>query len=130
FKYVYLPNKYRDRLSTMRNKLHKLGAASGRLLDIHYPARGVVAVRIHVGYYNEFTNLLEKWKIAPLLDFNPLDHHHLRDPKLLETLTSDEERTTKLREIHQQRLIRALEYMRVHVRRPVARDFVYSGWLT
>ncbi|KAI8051884.1 uncharacterized protein B0P05DRAFT_443795, partial [Gilbertella persicaria] len=113
-----------DRLSTMRNKLHKLGAASGRLLDIHYSARGVVAVFIHVGYYNEFTNLLEKWKIAPLLDFNPLDHHHLRDPKLLETLTSDEERTTKLREIHQQRLIRALEYMRVHVRRPVARDFV------
>ncbi|KAI8092250.1 uncharacterized protein B0P05DRAFT_462542, partial [Gilbertella persicaria] len=85
---VYLPDKYRHRLSTMRDKLHKLGAASSRILDIHYPAQGIVAVLIHIGY--------------SLHDFNPLDPQHLRDSKLLETLTSDEERATKSKEIHQQ----------------------------
>ncbi|RCI01895.1 hypothetical protein CU098_012306, partial [Rhizopus stolonifer] len=114
----------------MRNKLHKLGAASGRVLDIHCPARGAVAVLIHIGYYEELKVILEKWKIVPVQDFNSFDPQHLRDPKLLETLTNDEERITKLKKIHQQRLVHALEYMRVHVHRPVARDFVHRGWLT
>ncbi|KAI8076450.1 uncharacterized protein B0P05DRAFT_450594, partial [Gilbertella persicaria] len=86
-----LPNKYRDRLSRMRNKLHKLGSASSRILDIHYPARGIVVVLIHIGYSDEFNRLSDKCKIVTLHDFNPLDPLHLRDRKLLETLTSDEE---------------------------------------
>ncbi|RCH83924.1 hypothetical protein CU098_005712 [Rhizopus stolonifer] len=114
----------------MRNKLHKLGAASSRILDIHYPTLGIVAVLIHIGYSDEFNRLLGKWEIAPLHNFNPLDPQHLRDRKLLETLTSDEERATKLKEIHQQRLTCALEYMREHARRPMAFDFVFRGWLT
>ncbi|KAI8084284.1 uncharacterized protein B0P05DRAFT_466609, partial [Gilbertella persicaria] len=130
FKYVYLPNRFRDQLSTMRNKFHKLGVASSRILDIHYPARGIVAVLIHIGYSNEFNRLSDKWKIVLLHDFNPLDIQHLRDRKLLETSTSDEERATKLKEIHQQRLTRTLEYMREHVRLPVAFDFIFRGWLT
>ncbi|KAI8063430.1 uncharacterized protein B0P05DRAFT_623586 [Gilbertella persicaria] len=52
---------------------HKLDAASSRILDIHYPARGIVAVFIHIRYFNEFNILLDKWKIMPLHDFSPLD---------------------------------------------------------
>ncbi|KAG2199800.1 hypothetical protein INT47_009413 [Mucor saturninus] len=128
FLYLYLPNKYRIRIKDFRQKLRTMGLDNGRILDIHYPARGVVALLIHQSYRVEMDAILTKSNIAPVKDFNPTSVDHLHDPSL-NHLTVDE-RSTKAIEFHQNRLIRGLKFIRSYLRRSVARNFVNHGWIT
>ncbi|GAA5803539.1 hypothetical protein HPULCUR_009021 [Helicostylum pulchrum] len=41
YQYVHLPLKYRDKISMVREKLRILGVDNGRILDLHYPTKGV-----------------------------------------------------------------------------------------
>ncbi|KAI7870882.1 uncharacterized protein EV154DRAFT_431660 [Mucor mucedo] len=128
YKYLYLPNKYRDRLKAFRDKLKKLGIDNGRILDINYPARGVVALLIHQNYEVEIVDIFQKFKIDPIPDFNPKSTDHLTDPALAELDTDT--RTSKAVEFHQNRLIKAIGYIRKYLRRSVARDFISQGWIS
>lgn len=66
YMYVHVPNKYRTKLSKYRSTLRDVGFDTGRILDIHYPAKGVAALLIHTEYSTEVHELLEKSKL-PLL---------------------------------------------------------------
>ncbi|KAG0775239.1 hypothetical protein G6F18_013983 [Rhizopus arrhizus] len=44
YEYVYLPSRYREPISSLRSKLHKLKINNARVLDVHYPDRQVVAL--------------------------------------------------------------------------------------
>ncbi|EPB83447.1 hypothetical protein HMPREF1544_09775 [Mucor circinelloides 1006PhL] len=50
YMYVYVPNKYRTKLSKYRTTLRGVGFDTGRILDIHYPAKGIAALLIHTEY--------------------------------------------------------------------------------
>ncbi|KAI7889013.1 uncharacterized protein EV154DRAFT_604364 [Mucor mucedo] len=128
FLYLYLPNKYRIRIKDFRQKLPTMGLDNGCIFDIHYPARGVVALLIHQSYRVELDSILTKSNIAPVKDFNPTSIEHLHDPSL-NHLTVDE-RSTKAIEFLQNRLIRGLKFIRSYLRRSVARNFLQLGWIT
>ncbi|KAI8073417.1 uncharacterized protein B0P05DRAFT_548404 [Gilbertella persicaria] len=63
FEYVYLPNKYRDRLSAFRRKLRLIGLDNSRVLDVHYPARNVVALLIHSAYKEDLLKVMAKYSL-------------------------------------------------------------------
>ncbi|KAI8053649.1 uncharacterized protein B0P05DRAFT_561422 [Gilbertella persicaria] len=109
YEYVYLPDKYRDRLSAFRHKLRLIGLDNSRVLDVHYPARNVYSLPV-------------------LTDFDPFSGTNVKDPAFV-SLDADA-LSAKARELQQARLVRALGYIREQVRRQVAYDFVCQGWLT
>ncbi|KAI8326676.1 hypothetical protein EDC96DRAFT_453902 [Choanephora cucurbitarum] len=128
FEYVYLPNKYRARLSVFRQKLCLIGLDNSRVLDVHYPARNVVALLIHTAYKENLLKVLNKYSLPVLTDFDPFSVANVRDPSFA-SLDTDA-LTAKARELQQARLVRALGYIREQTRRLVAYDFVRQGWLT
>jgi hypothetical protein len=128
YEFIYLPNKYRDRLSVVRRKLRHLGVDNGRILDIHYPARGTVALLLHSGYREEFEAVLKKHNLSPIENFDPTAATNVSDP--VYSGLSDEARQLKAKELHQARLLRGLQHIREHVRRQVAYDYVAQGWLS
>ncbi|OBZ80238.1 hypothetical protein A0J61_11714, partial [Choanephora cucurbitarum] len=128
FEYVYLPNKYHARLSVFRQKLRLIGLDNSRVLDVHYPARNVVALLIHTAYKEDLLNVLNKYSLPVLTDFNPFSITNIRNPSFA-SLDSDA-LTAMTRELQQARLVRALGYIREQTRRLVAYDFVCQGWLS
>ncbi|KAI7888815.1 uncharacterized protein EV154DRAFT_425018, partial [Mucor mucedo] len=125
FRYLYLPNKYRIRIKDFCQKLRTIGLDNGSILDIHYPACGVVAILIHHNYLTELNAVLVKSDIAPITQFNPTAADYVNDPSL--THLTKGEQTTKAIEFHQTRLIRGLKFIRSYLRRSVAQWFVYQG---
>ncbi|MEG2254744.1 MAG: hypothetical protein RSC33_05410 [Vagococcus sp.] len=128
YQYAYLNMKYRDTLSAVRSKLRTLGFDNGRILDIHYPTRGVVALLVHQDYLPELETILDSHQLSLLKDFDPLDPSNLNDPALatLDVSTKSE----KVLDLHQTRLLRAVKFVRPYLRGMIARDFVLRGWLT
>ncbi|KAF7720628.1 hypothetical protein EC973_006871 [Apophysomyces ossiformis] len=110
FKYVYLPA--RARIPT----------------NIHYPDRQVIALLLHNDYVPDFLDALSKYGVKPIEHYDPLDPSHLRDPKY-EKL-SLQERVERTKEHHNQRMLRALDFIRIPVRYAVARHFLSSGWVS
>lgn len=116
-------------MKDFRQKLQRIGIYNGRILDIHYPARGVMALLIHHSYEVELEAILTKFQISPVADFNPTAAVHVNDPALGHLTVA--ELSTKAVEFHQNCLIRGLKLIRGHLRRSVARDFVKrDGLLT
>ncbi|KAI8046932.1 uncharacterized protein B0P05DRAFT_454044, partial [Gilbertella persicaria] len=128
YEYVYLPNKYRDRLSAFRRKLRLIGLDNSRVLDVHYPARNVVALLIHSAYKEDLLKVMAKYSLPVLTDFDPFSGANVKDPAFA-SLDADA-LSAKARELQQARLVRALGYIREQVRRQVAYDFVRQGWLS
>lgn len=128
YQYVYVPNKYRKKLAKYRADLRQLGFDSGRILDVHYPAKGVAAILIHSDYSNEFHNLLNKHKVQPLSDFDPFAPANLNDPAFAEFTL--EERAAKAKALQQSRLARGIQHLRPYLRGAVGHSFVQQGFLT
>ncbi|KAI8047013.1 uncharacterized protein B0P05DRAFT_567175, partial [Gilbertella persicaria] len=128
YEYVYLPNKYRDRLSAIRRKLRLIGLDNSRVLDVHYPARNVVALLIHSAYKEDLLKVMAKYSLPVLTDFDPFSAANVKDPAFA-SLDADA-LSAKARELQQARLVRALGFIREQVRRQVAYDFVRQGWLS
>ncbi|CAO3694849.1 unnamed protein product [Rhizopus stolonifer] len=128
FEYLFLPNRFRDRISVMHKKLRQLKLDNGRILDVHYPDNKVVAMLVHNDYASEAATILEKCGIQLLQDFNPRDESRLHDPAF--NALNKEDRSKKMAEIHQNRLIKALDHMRVENQPSVARSFLNLNWIT
>ncbi|KAG0890396.1 hypothetical protein G6F34_012570 [Rhizopus arrhizus] len=128
YEYVYLPSRYREPISSLRSKLHKLKINNARVLDVHYPDRQVVALLVHTEYTADLLAAFAKAKVEPIEGFNPLNPDLLRDPKYADLSESD--RAAKCTEVHQARLVRALQHIRESVRPAVARSFFVKNWIT
>ncbi|KAG1035483.1 hypothetical protein G6F43_013222 [Rhizopus delemar] len=128
YEYVYLPSRYREPISSLRSKLHKLKINNARVLDVHYPDRQVVALLVHTEYTADLLAAFAKAKVEPIQGFNPLNPDLLRDPKFASLPESD--RAAKCTEVHQARLVRALQHIRESVRPAVARSFFVKDWIT
>lgn len=128
YKYLYFPSRYREPISSLRAKLHKLKINNARVLDVHYPDSQVVALLVHTDYESSVVAAFTPAKIEQLTNFDPLDPAHLRDPKLASLDVSV--RKAKCIEIHQARLTRALKHIRESVRPAVGRAFYRKDWIT
>ncbi|KAK4514469.1 uncharacterized protein ATC70_002066 [Mucor velutinosus] len=97
YRYFHFACKYRKKLAKYRSQLRRLGLDTGRILDIHYPAKGIVALLIHQEYSTDFLATLAKHKLEPITDFDQFAAANLNDPALL-TL-DDAARAAKAREL-------------------------------
>lgn len=93
YQFIYLNTRGRDSESVMRYKLRTLHIHSGRVINIHYPDRHVVALLVHNDYAEEATSILTTAGIPPLTSFNPANPALLRDPAF--SNLSPEDRTEK-----------------------------------
>lgn len=127
YRYAHLPLKYRDKISMVLEKLRTLGVDNGRILDLHYPTRGVVYLLIHKDYLDVLTSTLTKHDLTLLDNFDPLDPTNLKDPAFATTISEKKE---KLLGLHQKRLTHVIQFVRPYLRGIVARGFVQQDWLT
>lgn len=83
---------------------------------------------IHTEYSAEVFELLEKIKIAPIVDFDQFAAANLNDPAFADLAAS--ERAVKARELQEVRLARGIQHARPYLRGAIARDFVNQGFIS
>ncbi|KAG2210391.1 hypothetical protein INT46_000972 [Mucor plumbeus] len=94
FTYLYLPTRARMPFKEMRSSLRDLYFNSGSIVDIHYPAKNVVALLIHNDYHSTAINILKQNDLTPISSFDPLNTDNLADPKFKEA--THEERSIQI----------------------------------
>ena len=99
FTYLYLPTRARMPFKEMRSSLRDLYFNSGSIVDIHYPAKNVVALLIHNDYHSTAINILKQNDLTPISSFDPLNTDNLADPKFKEA--THEERSIQIRNIYE-----------------------------
>ncbi|KAI9011848.1 hypothetical protein CLU79DRAFT_806011 [Phycomyces nitens] len=128
YKYVYIPRSRRLTHREVRSSLRTLGIDTARLLDINFPARGVVGILVHLQFVDEFEAQLNRAKVEIIGDFDPVDPQHLADPKYHD-LPLDERANTAI-QVQNARCLQTLKFLRPHVALPVAHFFVEEGWIS
>ncbi|CAO3587260.1 unnamed protein product [Absidia cylindrospora] len=128
FTHVYIPIRARLRIGQIRKNLKQLHIDNNRVLDINYPAMNTTSLLVHNDFVPELTTRLTKAGIKTIDDFDPTNHQHLRDPKYLDK--SNDERTEIAINLHHQRMIRSVEFIRAPAKFAVARCFAKEGWIT
>jgi hypothetical protein len=103
YTFLHLPTNKRMTRSVVRKKLTLLGVQNKRIINIHFPTIGIIALLIHQDYKQPLTDLLTA-KSIPITQFNPACATVIRDPKL--NHLSDEEKEEKALAIYQARLLR------------------------
>ncbi|CAO3650008.1 unnamed protein product [Mucor hiemalis] len=105
-----------------------LGVFNNAVFDIHYPACNVVAILTHVNYQKELISKLEAVKVKHLDTYSPIAATSITDPKY--NTLSNEEKETLAKQKHNERVVRALPYIRQHVARSIANYFCKEGVIT
>ncbi|CAO3599331.1 unnamed protein product [Absidia cylindrospora] len=123
FQHVYLPTRARLRISQIRKNLKQLSIDTSRILDINYPARNTTSLLIHNDFVDACVSRLTKAGIKPLDSFDPTDPQHLCDPKY------DEERSEIAFSLHQQRMLRSIDFIRTPAKYAVAKSFARTSSL-
>ncbi|KAK4519540.1 Lysophospholipid acyltransferase [Mucor velutinosus] len=124
---VYLPRSRRMNRSQIRSKFRAISIDNLRILDLNFPARNTIGVLLHEAYLDEFKSKLLEIDTQPIQNFDPLDHHHVADPKYHDL--SEERRLQLAHALHQDRCIRTLYFIRPHLVPGVAKYFVRQGWV-
>ncbi|GAA5817080.1 hypothetical protein MFLAVUS_010618 [Mucor flavus] len=131
FKYVYIPRARKMTRIEVRTRLRQIGVDTSRVLDIIFPAAGTIGVLLHIQYVKSFTAIMVSIGGKTLDSFDVLDPKHLGDPKYLSY--TEDGRATKAMELHANRCLSALTFLRRtkhHQVQPVGRSFVSLGWIT
>ncbi|KAI8384214.1 uncharacterized protein BYT42DRAFT_544144 [Radiomyces spectabilis] len=127
FEYLYLTRSCRMDWPEIRRSLRRLGLDSARILDISFPARSAIGLLMHVQYIPVAKEILAKSKVVPLDSFDPQDPTHLGDPKYSDLLAAH--KTSMALDLHRNRCMRTLRFLRPAVAIPVARTFFNAGWI-
>ncbi|OAD68304.1 hypothetical protein PHYBLDRAFT_173310 [Phycomyces blakesleeanus NRRL 1555(-)] len=127
FEYVHIPRSRRITHSEMHRSLRTLSVDTGHLLDINFPACGVIGVLVYVQYLEEFKSQLASAKVSLVNNFDPLDLKNVADPKFVNLSVSGlETQALVLQNVY---CLQALKFLRSHLVLPVAHFFVQSGWI-
>ncbi|KAI8139797.1 hypothetical protein BJV82DRAFT_543745 [Fennellomyces sp. T-0311] len=89
--------------SEIRRALRLLGVAQERVIDVHFPAHGVVRLLINKSYEQDLRTLLKTAKVKTNDEFNPISESTIGDTKWREN--SVEERTTYAKLLYQERIL-------------------------
>ncbi|OAD67646.1 hypothetical protein PHYBLDRAFT_74027, partial [Phycomyces blakesleeanus NRRL 1555(-)] len=122
FEYVYIPRSRRIMHSEVHRSLRTLSVDTGRLLDINFPACGVIGILVYVQYLEEFKSQLASAKVSLVNNFDPLDPKNVADPKFANLSVSGLE--TQALVLQNARCLQALKFLRSHLVLPVAHFFV------
>jgi hypothetical protein len=129
YEYIYMHKSRKFTRSQVRDNLRLLGVEPSRILDVCFPARGVLGVLIHVQFKEDLLTLLSKHKISVVSDFDPLDPKHIADPNYADR--GEAARADLAQEIQWTRCIRALYYLQKKMKpmKAVATSFMKQGWI-
>lgn len=122
YKFVYIPLRHYMTTSKLRQSLRTLRIENARILDIHFPQRLLAALLAHNDFADDLELALTK-KGIPTKIYDPLDPANLVDPKWHEENVTEEQRKEQCRILYQQKLTKALAFIREPVKFSVARYF-------
>lgn len=131
FKYIYLGRSRKITRAETRKRFKTVGINTSRILDITFPATGVIGVLVHVLYAPVFIDIMSKVGAGMLNDFDPLDPKHLADPRY--NSLSVLERAQVAFDINANRCIHALLFLhntKPHQVRPVGHSLVELGYIS
>jgi regulator of replication initiation timing len=127
FTYVYLGRSRKLDRTEVRSRLRRAGVDTGRVLDVCFPATGVLGVLIHTQYVEKFTELMTTAEAEFIKDFDPLNPAHLADPKYASL--SANARENEMANLVHSRCISTLAFIRPVMVPSVGRSFVELGWI-
>ncbi|KAI8381615.1 uncharacterized protein BYT42DRAFT_480305, partial [Radiomyces spectabilis] len=104
YKFIYVPCRHRLRQSDVRKMLSTLKIQQNRILDIHFPSRGVVGLLVHDSFEADLRAQFTKNGVA-IKDFDPLAPAVIADPKHAEK--TDDERRALAKQLSDERILRA-----------------------
>jgi hypothetical protein len=131
FKYVYIGRSRKITRADTRSRFKLVGIDNSRILDINFPAHGVIGVLVHLQYVDKFASIMKKIGADLISDFDPLDPTNLADPKY-------ESYTTEAREdaafaLQHTRCINALLFLqnsKPYQVKPVGYSLVELGFIS
>jgi hypothetical protein len=127
FTTLYIPRSRPINRSETRRLLRRLGFDTSRLIDVNTPTRKGISIAVHVQYAAELSDILQKAKMDTIADFDPTSETHLADSKHASLPT--QERQALARQIHRQRMIRSLNFIKPHLSTAVAHYYHEQGWI-
>ncbi|KAG2192065.1 hypothetical protein INT47_006508 [Mucor saturninus] len=80
FQYVYIGRSRKITRPETRKRFKLVGIDTSRVLDITFPAFGVLGVLVHVSYAPTFIKIMTSVKAGIIKDFDPSDEKHLANP--------------------------------------------------
>ena len=127
YEHVYIPRSRRLNRSEIRQRFRKLGIDTTRILDINFPAPGVLGVLVHKEFTPELVKILNGCKVEPINSFDPCDAKHIADPKYANCTAL--ERANQGRVLQEARCIATLKFIRPYLVTSVAHYFVDQKWM-
>ncbi|ORZ02740.1 hypothetical protein BCR43DRAFT_509880 [Syncephalastrum racemosum] len=73
YTYVYLNSARHLRFREVRDMLRAVKVPTSRIIDISFPARGTIALLVHLAYTPSLKKLMRQEGVKTADDFNPLD---------------------------------------------------------
>lgn len=127
FEYVYIGRSRKIQRSEVRSRLRHAGVDTGRVMDVCFPASGVIGILLHTQYVEEFKSIMTTVGAETFENFDPMEPSCLADPKFASW--SQEERAAEVHALVRDRCNNTLRYLRPLTVGPVARYFVANGWI-
>ncbi|CEP13926.1 hypothetical protein [Parasitella parasitica] len=103
YEFIHLKTATRTKQRAVRRRLECLGISNKRILNVHFPTKGIVAILVHQSYALKIVPLLQKAKIQPV-DFDPTHPSVICDPQY-DNLTFDK-RKEKATILYSSRILR------------------------
>ncbi|KAK4510882.1 uncharacterized protein ATC70_004659 [Mucor velutinosus] len=128
YQYVYLGRSGKIQRSEVRATLRKVGVDTGRVLDICFPASGVIGVLVHIQYVDTFLAYMHKCEAELIENFEPLDPKHIADPQYANLAIADREQL--IYEFTNTRALQTLSFLRPLNVSGVGKYFVSAGWIS
>ncbi|KAI8635735.1 hypothetical protein BD408DRAFT_323001, partial [Parasitella parasitica] len=128
YQYVYIGRSGKIQRSEVRSAFRKVGVDTGRVLDICFPASGVIGVLLHLQYVDSFLACMKKCEAEIIDNFEPLDPKHIADPHYADL--DNEEREQLIYEFTNTRALQTLSFLRPLSVSGVGKYFVSAGWIS
>ncbi|KAI7848619.1 endonuclease-reverse transcriptase-domain-containing protein, partial [Circinella umbellata] len=128
FQYLYFNTKTRMPIGQVRRHLRSININNGRILDIYYPEKNILALLIHNDFTDELKSQLGQHGITPKTSYDPTSPDILHDKKYQDMTTQD--RTDIAFRLHVERMERAVRNIRYPVSLTVAHAFLEHGWIS
>ncbi|KAJ1960113.1 hypothetical protein H4R35_007574, partial [Dimargaris xerosporica] len=127
FGYLYVPRARKLARSDVRRRLRTIGIDTSRVLDICFPARGVMGLLVHAQYAQSVIDIFGAGKVPVDTDLDPTNPSLLEDPKFKDL--TPERRAAAAIQVHANRCLSALRRLRVDLIPAVGHSFVENGWI-
>ncbi|KAI9363174.1 hypothetical protein BD770DRAFT_309866, partial [Pilaira anomala] len=131
FQFVYIGRSRKISRGDTRARLKRCGIDISRVLDISFPAHGIIGVLVHCQYAPTFISTMKRVNAELFEDFDPLDPKHIADPQY--ESCSQAGRQDLAAQLQYKRCMNALTYLqasRPYQVKPVGYSLVQLGYIS